>query len=588
MSISSNLREATEAWIADDLDPAAAHELQALLDRAEHDEAAADELADRLRGTLEFGTAGLRGVIAAGPNRYNRAVAARATAGLLAYLAAELPGARERGIVIGYDGRRLSRETADDAAALITGAGFRAFVFPHVAPTPLTAFATVAQGAAAGIMITASHNPPEYNGYKVYWENGAQIIPPHDAGIAAAIAAIPSLRALPRLREAEAREQGLLIELGPEVENRYLAGVRALLPHPEVPRRISIAYTALHGVGDRLCRRALATAGFTRVHSVAEQAEPDGEFPTVSFPNPEEKGAMDLVLALAAREKADLVLANDPDADRLAVAARAPDGSYVRFSGNEVGALLAHYLLGEGSKEGERVVMCSIVSSPMLAELARIHGAHFEYTLTGFKWLANRAIELLQERGARFIMAFEEALGYTAGTLVRDKDGISTAVLIAEFAAVAASRGRTLIDELETAWRTYGLYLSHQVSRTMPGADGAARIQRIMAAVRQNPPARFGDYEVLALQDIDAGTRTPTGGTPTPITLPRSNVLLFELAGAHRIMLRPSGTEPKIKYYFDVREVLREGEPVASGRARGQATMDALVSAFLAAVEEAA
>ena len=588
MALSLALRTTIEAWIEDDCDAEAAAELRALY--ADSGAAAEAELVDRFTGTLEFGTAGLRGVIAAGPNRFNRAVCARATVGLLAYLAQHVPHARERGVVIGYDGRRLSLQSAQDTAELVSGAGFRAYVFPDVAPTPLTAFATLDRDAAAGIMITASHNPPEYNGYKVYWGNGAQIIPPHDGGIADAIARVGALREQPRLSRVDAQARGLLATLEDDVVQRYLAGVRALLPHPELPRDITIAYTALHGVGDVLARRALAACGFTRVHSVASQAAPDGRFPTVAFPNPEEKGAMDRVLALAAQESADLVLANDPDADRLAVAIRDRDGQYVRLTGNETGALIGHYLLSEGAqsedtRRGERVVMCSIVSSPMLADVARAHGAHHEFTLTGFKWLANRAIELQRERGARFVFAFEEAIGFSAGTLVRDKDGVSTAALVADLAAYCLAHGRSVLDELELAYRRYGLWLSHQVSVTKKGADGAAHIQRLMDGVRASLPTCFGAASVLAVQDLERRQRTSAQGGVEPIALPQSNVLLFELTGGHRIMMRPSGTEPKIKYYFDVRETIAQGEPIAQARARGQRTIDALVQHFLAVVD---
>jgi phosphomannomutase len=583
--LTSQTRAAVDAWLADDIDDASRDELRALL-AAGTPEAEA-ELHDRFAGTLEFGTAGLRGVIAAGPNRFNRVVVARTTAGLCDYLARTVPDARSRGIVIGYDGRRLSRESATDAAEIVAGAGFRALVFDDVAPTPICAFAVIDRRAAAGIMITASHNPPEYNGYKVYWGNGAQIIPPHDEGIARSIAAVGPSRDIPRTPAARAREDGLFESLGADLEQRYLEGVVALCPHRELPRRVRIAYTALHGVGERLARAALQRAGFEHVESVAEQAAPDGGFPTVAFPNPEEKGAMDRVLELAERSAADLVLANDPDADRLAVAVRARDGSLLRFSGNELGALLAHYLLSEGTQEKDRVVMCSIVSSPMLADIARQHGAHFEHTLTGFKWLANRALDFERDGTGHFVFAFEEALGYTAGALVRDKDGISTAVLTADMAAWCAAQGRMLDEELERVWRRYGLWLSHQVSVTLRGQEGAERIARTMDAMRRSRPTRFGDTNIEALQDIRAGERYAGNSAPSKLTLPRSNVLLFELSGGHRIMMRPSGTEPKIKYYFDVREMIGAGEPLAQARDRAEQRLKALVDAFLAAIEQA-
>jgi phosphomannomutase len=522
----------------------------------------------------------------------NRRVVARATAGLCAHLLATTPDARARGVAIGYDGRRRSADFARDVAEICAGLGFRVYAFEHAVPTPLVGFATRRFGCAAGVVITASHNPPAYNGYKVYWGNGAQIIPPIDAGIAAEIARVGSVLALPRMARDAAAAAGLHVALGEELVAEYLRGVRALALHPETPRDLTIAYTALHGVGERTVRRALADAGFSRVHSVAEQAEPDGAFPTVAFPNPEEKGAMDMVLALAARVGADLVIANDPDADRLALAVRAPEGrpslgGYVQLTGNQVGQLLAHYLLSEdaGPREG-RFVCCSIVSSPMLGEIARQHGAYFEQVLTGFKWIANRSMQIEAERGLRFVMGYEEALGYTVGTLVRDKDGISAAAVAADMAAFYRARGQSLLDVLDDMARRYGLYLSEQVSVTLPGREGKERIARIMRAVRAAPPARVGDVAVTAVLDLEAGTRTtlPTGAR-APVALPPSDVLALDLEGGHRIMLRPSGTEPKIKYYFDVRVEMAEGEAVAAAGERGRALVGGLVAAFRGIVD---
>jgi phosphomannomutase len=572
--IPEHLRRAAAAWLADDPDPETREELRSLLER--EDGAA---LAERFEGKLEFGTAGLRGVIGAGPSRFNRAVVLRATAGLCDYLRRTVPGAAERGVLIGFDGRRKSREAARDAAEVVAGAGLRTLVFDDVVPTPLLAFAAKDAGAAAGVMVTASHNPPEYNGYKVYWENGAQIIPPHDTGIGAAIDAVDRIASLRRAPDR--------VPVGADVERRYLNGVRGLLVHPEVPRDVVVAYTALHGVGERLARRALAEAGFSRVASVAEQAEPDARFPTVAFPNPEEKGAMDLVLALAAREGADVVLANDPDADRLAVAGRDRGGAYVMLTGNDIGALLAHYLLSEGPG-GDRLVINSVVSSPMLGDIARAHGARFAQTLTGFKWIANRAMALERDHGTRFVMGFEEALGYSVGTLVRDKDGISAAVVMAEMAAWSKAQGRTLLEERERAWRRYGLWVSRQVSMTLPGREGALGIRRLMQLARERPFARLGGAEVAAVQDFERGTRTPRGGGPEPLDFPASDVLAFELAGGHRVMMRPSGTEPKIKFYFDVREEVGEAERVADARARGEGRLDTMVTDFRAQVRELA
>ena len=570
MAMDETLREHVQAWIAEDPDDDTRAELQALLD----DEAEA-ELADRFRGMLRFGTAGLRGLLGGGPNRMNRAVVLRATAGYCAHLLATVPGARERGVVVGFDGRRKSRVLADDAASVIAGMGLRALVFEEVVPTPLVAFALLDQKAAGGLVITASHNPPDYNGYKVFWENGAQIIPPHDAAIAAAIAEVDTLASIPR---GEARTV-----LGPEVAERYLEGVRALALHGETPRDLTIAHTALHGVGAPFVRRALTAAGFERLHEVTSQREPDGTFPTVAFPNPEEDGAMDAVLALAEEVEADLVLANDPDADRLAVAIR-HGGAYVPLTGNEIGCLLAAYLLEEGSppdsEPGSRLVVESVVSSPMLLSIAEAHGARAEQTLTGHKWIQNRALELEAEEGLHFVFGYEEALGYACGSLVRDKDGISAAAVMSDLAAWCRAKDMTVIDYREHAWRRYGLYLSDQVSLVLPGTEGAAQIAALMAQARKAPPQELGGRAVEAVQDFETGIRRAADGAESRLAFPNANVVVFEIAGGHRAMLRPSGTEPKLKMYFDVRVDVGPTEAIAAAQARGRELLRAIVSDF--------
>lgn len=565
-----------EAWANDDPDPETQRELRELIAAQSF-----NELRDRFAGRLEFGTAGLRGVLGAGPNRMNRSVVRATAAGLCAYLERTVLDARARGIAIGYDGRRLSAEFAKETAEIASARGFVVHLFRDVSPTPLLAFSCERTHAAAAVMVTASHNPPEYNGYKVYWGNGAQIVPPHDLGIAASIESFTEIRAIDLLPLSEGLASGLVRMIGPELEDEYHAALEKLLVAPNVPRTVNIAYTALHGVGERHVRRALAQAGFTDVHSVRAQAEPDGTFPTVRFPNPEEKGAMDRVLELAREVDAELILANDPDADRLAVAAKNSEGEYAQLTGNEVGCLLCHYLLEHREKTPKRAVINSIVSSPMLGAIALAHGAHFEQTLTGFKWIANRAMELEAE-GYEFVAGYEEALGYTVGSLVRDKDGVSAALLIAELAAYCKAHGRSLMDELELMSRRYGLFLSRQVSVTMPGADGALEIARIMDSVRSSPPADIGGFAVLATLDLSKGERHVRTGITEKLSLPTSNVLAMELDGGHRVMLRPSGTEPKIKYYFDLREVIGDKEAVHAARARGERVLDTLIDAFLA------
>lgn len=571
-----------ERWMAEDPDPRTVEELRALLARPELDGTAATDLADRFAATLEFGTAGLRGVIGAGPNRMNRAVVARATWGVAQELLASVPRAAERGVVVGGDARRMSHELSEDTAAILAAAGIRVVLFREPVPTPLVGFTVKRLGAAAGVVVTASHNPPEYNGYKVYWENAAQIVPPTDARIAAAIERAPAAKDVSRPSLDELRRKGMVMEAPDSAAKAYLEAVGALAVHPrEGDRSIRIVYTPLHGVGDALVREALSEAGFSKVTSVPEQQKPDGAFPTVAFPNPEEKGAMDLSFALARKMEAQLVLANDPDADRLAVAVPEGDG-WLQLTGNQVGVLLGHYLLTEKPAKGPRAVIASIVSSPLLGRIAATLGVRYEETLTGFKWIANRAMELERE-GFEFVFGYEEALGYCVGSAVRDKDGISAAVLAAEMTAVLRSRGRSLQQELEEIARRWGVFTSTQVNVTHKGAAGLATIRQMMERLRVSAPARIGADEVVAVSDYEARTRRDLrSGTTAALTLPKSNVLTFDLASGSRIIARPSGTEPKAKFYFDVREEVAAGEPVAAALGRAQAAMQRLADAFSA------
>jgi phosphomannomutase len=584
--VSDDLLARAERWLKHDPDPNTRAELAQILERAtggsEQDQTSAGrEIVDRFAGPLEFGTAGLRGLIGAGESFMNRAVILRTTYGLARYLLEADVDAARRGVVIGYDGRRMSPEFAEDTACVLAAAGIPSHISPIPCPTPVTAYAVTRLDAAAGVMVTASHNPPAYNGYKVYWGNGAQIIPPHDTGIAAAIAAAPEADAVPRMPIAEARSKGLVKDFAADLERSYLDALLKLSVRKDGDRSIKIVYTPLHGVGNRLVRAVLAEAGFSNVTTVPEQAEPDGAFPTVAFPNPEEKGALDLAYALARREGADLVIANDPDVDRLAAAVRDPAGAYVQLTGNQIGVLLGHYLLTEG-EGGDRIALASLVSSPMLGVIAKALGVRYEETLTGFKWIANRAMDLERSTGARFVFGFEEALGYTVGPLVRDKDGIGAALLFCELAAVRRAAGMSLLDELEVLARRYGLFVSGQRNLTLPGALGLSKIAEIMSRLRASIPTRVEPLEVLTVSDLLARTRTAKGAPPAALELPASNVLSFELEGGSRIIARPSGTEPKIKFYFDVREPMAEGESVAAARARAETRMDELSSAFAA------
>ena len=576
MSLHSSFLDAARRWSALDPDRETAAELEALVTVAESGgpeaSVAAAELADRFGGRLEFGTAGIRGVLAAGPMRMNQLLVRQVSAGLAAYVAREVPDARERGIVIGHDARRKSRAFAEETAAVFVAAGFKVMLAHERWPTPVTAWAVKAKRAAVGVMVTASHNPPEYNGYKVYWENGAQIIPPHDVGIAKAIDEV----------DASAVKRGSIegvIALGRDVEDAYLEEVLALQVARDVPRAMRIAYTPLHGVGARLVEAALQAGGFEVVDTETSQREPDAAFPTVAFPNPEEKGAMDRVLALARASRADLVLANDPDADRLAAAIPDPSApaGYRMLTGDQVGVLLADYLLTMTPKDGPRLVACSLVSSQLLKYLAEVHGAESRETLTGFKWIANVAIAWKQETGGRFVMGYEEALGYTVGELVADKDGVSAALLFAELTAWNRNRGKTVGEHLDEIYRRVGLFMTEQVSFTAPGSEGLALIRRAMATFRGAPPAELASIAVDDVTDLMKGE----GGLPT------SDVLIYRLAGGRRVIMRPSGTEPKLKSYYEVRVVLGAGEDMAEARARGLAELAVLRDSHQAALQVA-
>jgi phosphomannomutase len=576
------LRAEVRAYIADDPDPGSAAELQALLDAG--DLAA---LRERFALPLGLGTAGLRGALGAGPGRMNRALCARATAAVCAELQARLPNAARRGLAIGFDARHGSAMLAEEVAAVAAGAGFHVHLASAPLPTPVLAFAVLELRAAGGVMITASHNPASDNGYKLYLENGAQITAPHDLALATAMRAVGSLRALPRLDAAARHAAGREQRFGAELQARYLAAIRSeqpvRVPAASSPPRwaptrpnLRVAYTALHGVGEPLARAALAQAGFDDVHSVAEQAEPDPDFPTVAFPNPEEPGALDRVLALGEQVGATLVIANDPDADRLALAARDGSGALRALSGNQTGALLAEHLLAARPADGRALVLASIVSSPWIARIAAAHGARFEATLTGFKWICNRAIELERTQGLQTVLGVEEALGYAIGSVVRDKDGIAAAVTAAQLAQGLAARGQTLFDQLDALALRDGVHASGQRSLRLSGVDGLARGRALLQQLRQKPPERIARRRVRAVRDLLV--------TSPQQTLPRADLLIWELdedsdGSEQRIAIRPSGTEPKIKVYVDVREPVATEEPVAAARARAGAALGELADA---------
>lgn len=508
-----SLVDRARAWAAEDPDEQTRAELEALVAAAERGEET--DLADRFAGTLEFGTAGLRGAIGAGPNRMNRVVVTRAAAGLAAYL--RDTGHAGGSVVIGFDARHNSDVFARDTAEIMTGAGFKALVMPRTLPTPLLAFAIRELGCAAGVMVTASHNPPQDNGYKVYLGDGSQIVPPADAEIAARIDAVGPLADLPR------GDAGRLV--GEEIVDRYLDTVAGLAE--DGPRDLRVVYTPLHGVGGTTVAQVLETAGFDAPHVVELQEHPDPDFPTVSFPNPEEPGAMDLAMALAAEKRADLVVANDPDADRCAVAV--PDAHGWRMlRGDEVGALLAHHLIARG-RQG--TYANSIVSSSLLGKMAAAAGQPHEETLTGFKWIG-------RVEGLAF--GYEEALGYCCDPdNVRDKDGVSALLLVCELAAEAKAEGRGLTDILDDIARQHGLHATDQLSVRF---EDLSDIPATMDRLRATPPTTLGGLAVEKVEDLSEGTAT----------LPPTDGLRYSLAEGARVIVRPSGTEPKVKCYLEV------------------------------------
>lgn len=555
---------AAQRWMNADPDPQTRAETMALLDAG--DEAS---LREQFGQRLQFGTAGIRGTMGAGPGRINQALIRQVTAGLANYLLSTCPDATDRGVVVGYDGRRNSHLFADEAARILAGKGITVWFFPVVVPTPVLAHAVTHHGAAAGVMVTASHNPPQDNGYKVYWGNGAQIITPHDVGISDQIDAVggPWNVAVPSRASVSAHIHTVPQTTWADYLQRVLSW--RVLPHTG----INAVYTAMHGVGWDSLQRVCAAAGHRPLIAVPEQRDPNEAFPTVSFPNPEEPGALDLAMALAQDAGAEIIIAHDPDADRLAVALPNDQGGWSRLTGNEVGLLLADTLLTHGPQAAPRMVATTVVSTSLLGRVANAHGAQLTETLTGFKWIANAAIDF----DGTFLVGFEEALGYSVGDVVRDKDGVSAALHILDLASWCKAQGITLRDHLTSLYRRYGYAGSAQHSIRMPGASGAQRIQQILANLRTAPPTQFAGRQVWRIRDAlhDTATQTKTGHSE-PLGLPKSNVLTFDLEGGCRVIARPSGTEPKVKFYFEVIIDMNDGDSLADVSQRADAQIDAL------------
>ena len=546
--LTDDLRERAEAWMAADPDERDRAELASLL--ADPSPEAAAELEDRFARRLQFGTAGLRGAVGAGPGRMNVATVIATTAALARWLLDRDPAAAEAGVVIGHDARHRSDEFSLQAARVLAGTGIRVHLLTGRLPTPFLAFSVRKLSAAAGIMITASHNPREDNGYKLYLGDGAQIVPPADTEIESAISEVGPLGQIP----LAAADSELISTPGDELTRSYLDAICALAPAPASAAWLRFVYTPLHGVAGHLALRAFEQAGFSAPDVVAAQMEPDPEFPTVRFPNPEEPGTLDLALAQARRSGADLIIANDPDGDRLAVGVPDADvpGGWRILTGDQVGALLGAFLLGRLTADpqtsvSDQLFVSTIVSGTLLSKIVAAGGAQYAQTLTGFKWIV-RAADLRE--GVRFAFGYEEALGYSVGDVVRDKDGISAALAILSLAAVARSVGESLLDAYNGLEITHGVHLTEQLSMQ------STTTMEVMARLRAAAPTELAGQPVTGITDY-------TGGS---FQLPSADVLSYQLPGA-RVVIRPSGTEPKIKAYLEVVEPVRNGQLTAARQA---------------------
>ena len=550
-----NYRQEYQAWCTDPyFDDKTREELKAL----EENEA---EIEDRFYRQLEFGTGGLRGVIGAGTNRMNIYTVRQATQGLANYIISQ--EGQEKGVAIAYDSRIMSPEFAKEAALCLNANGIKTYLFESLRPTPELSFAVRSLHCIAGIVITASHNPREYNGYKVYWKDGAQITPPHDKNILAEVAKVKSFSQVKTMEEDQARVAGLFQIIGSDFDDLYIAQLKAQSIHPEIikdaAKDMKIVYTPLHGTGNIPVRRVLRELGFSQVYVVKEQEKPDGKFPTVAYPNPEDENAWKLALDLAKKVDADIVLATDPDADRLGVYAKdSATGAYVSFTGNMSGMLIAEYILSQ-RRENKTMpenpaLVETIVTTDMAKAIAKEYDTALVEVLTGFKYIGEQ-IKFFEETGAHeYVFGLEESYGCLAGTYARDKDACVAVMMLCEVASYYKMQNKTLWDAMIDMYEKYGYYKEGLATVTLKGIDGAEQIQNMMKAFRENPPKELAGYKVMAVRDYKADTRLDlTSGQVESTGLPTSNVLYYELSENAWCCVRPSGTEPKIKFYFGVK-----------------------------------
>ena len=548
-------REIYEQWLANPyFDEATKEELKGISE----DE---NEIKERFYMDLEFGTAGLRGIIGAGTNRMNIYVVRRATQGLANYIAKV--DKKAQGVAIAYDSRHMSPEFAEEAALCLAANGIKAYIFESLRPTPELSFAVRHLGCVAGINVTASHNPPEYNGYKVYWEDGAQITPPHDSGIMGEVKSISDWNTVKTMDKAEAEKAGLFQVIGKEVDDAYMAELKKQVIHMDAiekeGKNLKIVYTPLHGTGNIPARRILKELGFENVYVVKEQELPDGDFPTVSYPNPEAAEAFELGLKLAKEVDADLVLATDPDADRLGVRVKDKNGEYHDLTGNMSGCLLANYELSQrkavnGSLPEDGALIKTIVTTNLADAIAKGYGVNLIEVLTGFKFIGQQIFGFENSGKGSYLFGFEESYGCLIGTYARDKDAIVATMALCEAAAYYKTQGKTLWDAMIEMYEQFGYYKDAIQSVTMKGIEGLQKIQEIMNSLRQNPPAEFAGHKVTAVRDYKADTITDVAtGAVKPTGLPNSNVLYYELTDDAWVCVRPSGTEPKVKFYYGVK-----------------------------------
>lgn len=568
-------KEVYEQWLSNPyFDDATKEELKNI---AEDD----NEIKERFYMDLEFGTAGLRGIIGAGTNRMNIYVVRRATQGLANYIAKV--DKKSQGVAIAYDSRHMSPEFAEEAALCLAANGIKAYIFESLRPTPELSFAVRHLGCAAGINVTASHNPPEYNGYKVYWEDGAQITPPHDSGIMGEVKSISDWNTVKTMDKAEAEKAGLFQVIGKEVDDAYMAELKKQVLHMDAieaeGKNLKIVYTPLHGTGNIPARRILRELGFENVYVVKEQELPDGDFPTVSYPNPEAAEAFELGLKLAKEVDADLVLATDPDADRLGVRVKDKNGEYHDLTGNMSGCLLANYEISQkkainGSLPEDGALIKTIVTTNLADAIAKGYGVKLIEVLTGFKFIGQQILGFEQSGKGSYLFGFEESYGCLIGTYARDKDAIVATMALCEAAAYYKTQGKTLWDAMIEMYEQFGYYKDAIQSVTMKGIEGLQKIQEIMNSLRQNPPAEFAGHKVTAVRDYKADTITDVAtGAVKPTGLPNSNVLYYELTDDAWVCVRPSGTEPKVKFYYGVKGTSLEDADKKS-ETMGKAVLD--------------